>query len=310
MEIIHSRPVISKALDGLNFGVSYFLVGDLITSEMYRENIPFRVVHDTLSKKAYREEFNIQFEPSGKIKIGYSENIINAVYNETIKTPFGSFSLIPNTKFDQNIFLSSEYKDRNFIIVFNEKEKLIDEFYAALKVNTVNKMATVVELSIKTTVPEKGRDFLNEITNVYIQNGIEQKSEMAANTLEFIKERLKFVNSDLVGIETEVEQYKKSRGIADISEEAKYFLKGVQEYDYELSKINMELAYVDEIKAGLNDNKFKSPIFTSPVDRSIERLVGDLYNLEALKIKYENTIKEGNPLNVILKGQIQTAKQI
>ena len=170
-------------------------------------------------------------------------------------------------------------------------------------------MATVLDLSIKTAVPEKGKDFLNEITKVYINTGIDQKSEMAAHTLDFIKERLIFVSGDLTNIESQVEQYKIKRGIANVSEESKFLLESVKEYDKELSKISMELEYINQIDKNISSQQYKAPPFIGTGNASLEKLIGDLYNLESLKINYENTVKKDNPLNTILKQQIETSKE-
>jgi tyrosine-protein kinase Etk/Wzc len=309
IEIIRSRPIISRALDHLNFDVTYILIGDIKESELYDEKIPFRVKYDSLSKEAYLSEFEVHFLTTGKINLSYKGKDIPVKYNEVVKTPVASFMLVPNLKFEQSQFLDKNYVNRNFIFRFNSKDKLIQEFYTNFKVATINKMATVLDLSIQTSVPEKGRDFLDQVTSVYIQNGIDQKNEMASNTFVFIQERLKYVSSDLMGIESEVEQYKISKGIADIGEEAKYFLMGVKDYDKELSIISMEQAYTDEIMKSLLHEDFKPPAFVGPIDPSLEKLVGELYNLQALQIQYKNTIKNDNPLNTILKDQIIAAKE-
>ena len=309
IEIIHSRPVLAKALSNLNFDISYFLIGDLITSELYGQEIPFSIKPDSLTNDIYDIEFFLDFENNGEIKVHYKDTSSVAVYNQKVQTPFGSFNIVPNSVFDQSKFTANDYRDRNFIIVFRSRESMIEEFHKELKVATVNKLATVLELSLKTTVPEKGKDFLNEVVKVYIQNGIDQKNETASNTLQFIKDRLNYVSGDLTNIESEVEQYKKTNGIANISEEARFFLEGVKEYDQELAKLNMELLYIAEIRKGLNETEFKVPSFVGPVDQSMEKLTTELYKLQSLNIQYEKTLKSDNPLNAILKEQINAAKE-
>jgi tyrosine-protein kinase Etk/Wzc len=310
IEIIHSRPVIAKALDNLNFGVSYFGVGDIKTSELYGGKIPFRVIYDTLPQELYNIPHKVYFQKDGQIMFTVNETTVAVRYNEPVSILSTKLTFVPNTGFDQNLFLEiGNDIDRDYLVVFHRNTSLVENFFEDLKVVAVNKLATVLELSIKTTVPEKGQDFLNEITKVYIKNGVDQKSEMAAHTLEFIKERLSFVSGDLTTIESEVEQYKIKRGIANVGEESKFLLESVKEYDKELSKISMELEYVNQIYNNLSREEYKAPPFIGTGNTSLEKLIGDLYNLEALKINYETTVKNDNPLNTILRKQIETAKE-
>ena len=309
IEIIHSRPIIGKALDNLNFDVSYFLVGDAVTSEQYYSNVPFRLTYDTLFPKIYGIVFEITFEKDGNIILKSEEEELYIKYNETSKTSYGQFVIVPNLNFDQRLLLDKNYVDRKYLFSINSKESLIEQYYEEFKIAAVNKMATVIELSIKTTVPEKGKDFLDQVAKVYIQSGIDEKNETASNTLIFIKERLQFVTEDLTNIEDQVEDYKKDKGIADVSEEAKFFLQGVEQYDQELAKINMEQSFVNEVEKNLSAQEYQAPTLPGITDPALEKLVGELYSLESLKIKYENTLKEDNPLNKILKQQINATRE-
>ncbi len=308
IEIIHSRPVISKAIENLNFSVSCFGVGDIKTSELYKENVPFKVVFDTLPPDYYDTPHKVYLDKSGVLKLTVLDKTYFVRFNEPFKIESAEITLLPGDGFDINQFLKSNDINRDYLIQFNSKRTLIEKFYEDFKVETVNKMATVIELSMKTSVPEKSKDFLNEVAKVYIQNGINQKSEMAANTLEFIKGRLKFVSTDLTEIESQAEQYKKSKGIANVSEEAKYFLEAVKEYDKELSAINIELTYINEIQKELAQKDFKIPSYIGPDNQSLSVLIVELNKLESLKIQYENTLKKDNPFNTILKEQILTSK--
>ncbi len=309
IEIIHSRPIIRKALDNLNFDVSYFLVGDAVTSELYYPEIPFRVKYDTLLPEMFGLVFELDFLETGEIKLGYDEKKESIRFNEIIETPYGQFRIVPDLSFEQNLFLDKKFVNRNYLFKINSKEGLVEQFYEDLKIAAVNKMATVIELSIKTSVPEKGRVFLDQVAKVYIQSSVDQKNEMAANTLEFIKARLRFVTSDLTNIEDEVEQYKQNKGIADIGQEATFFLQGVEQYDQELAKINMELSFINEIDNNLATEEYKAPALPGFTDPAFEKLVGELYTLESLKINYENTLKKDNPLNTILKQKIIVTRE-
>lgn len=309
IEIIKSRPLINKVLDKVNFDVSYFLVGDIRTSEIFGEECPFVIKQDSLAFVSDKKIFQVYFENNGTIKLSFDDKVQQIKFNDKINTPYGSFLFIPNVSFDQKKLLASDLEDRNYYFVFNEREKQVESYLDRLKVATVNKHATVLEISLSSSVPLKDKLFLDELGNIYIQSGIDQKNETAANTIEFIKERLKFVYADLSDIETQNEQYKKNKGIANVSEDAKHMLSRVKDYDFDLAKINMELEYIYQIKQNLEQGNYSAPIFIGQSSRSLEELAGKLYNLETLRIGYEKTTNKENPLNNIIKEQIEITRQ-
>ena len=55
-----------------------------------------------------------------------------------------------------------------------------------LQFKIVDKLATVIEISYKTTSVKKGKDIVNEIMSVYSQQNLEQKNHLASITIDYI----------------------------------------------------------------------------------------------------------------------------
>ena len=59
----------------------------------------------------------------------------------------------------------------------------------------------MIDLSIEGEVPKRGEDILNELLVVYNQAAILDKNVLAANTLKFVEDRLKYVVNELDSVE-------------------------------------------------------------------------------------------------------------
>ena len=117
-----------------------------------------------------------------------------------------------------------------------------------LNVLSSNKLASVVVLSLRDAVPERGENILNTLIESYNLAAIEDKNSLADNTLEFVEARIREVENDLDSLERSIQRYKSTRGIVDLSEQGKVFLNNVGDNDQRLSELDMQLAILDRVE--------------------------------------------------------------
>lgn len=78
-----------------------------------------------------------------------------------------------------------------------------------MEVNLLEKNTSAVQVSLKESNPEKGKDFLYTMIQKYNENGIGDKQLVSAKTVDFINERLRVINQELGDIENDAESFKK-----------------------------------------------------------------------------------------------------
>src|SRR5690606_3230613 len=103
-----------------------------------------------------------------------------------------------------------------------------------LTINSSGKASTVLTLRLKADVPQRGEDILNMLIAEYNEAAINDKNALAANTLEFVNDRLAYVVNELASVESRMQQYKTTQGIVDISEQGRQFLESVGSSDQRL----------------------------------------------------------------------------
>ncbi|MEP7171631.1 MAG: hypothetical protein ABI855_19825, partial [Bacteroidota bacterium] len=192
--ILNSRAIISKVIQELDFEVSYYLRGNFKTTEMYKES-PIQLDNISLNYKSYAAPIDIHILNSKKFSIKYHSSKDEEVterhsFGEVIKDQLGTFSITKRGNFNDSLFDKPDYDKKNFIIRINTLDHLIDAYGGRLEVEPINKKTTILQLSITDAVPQKASDFLNKLMDVYIRNGIEQKNELARNSLKFIDDQL------------------------------------------------------------------------------------------------------------------------
>lgn len=146
----------------------------------------------------------------------------------------------------------------------------------------------------------------------YAFTSLEDKNREATNTLRFIEDRLKLVTAELGDVEQNVEQYRRAKGITDLSSEANLFLGKVEENDSKLNDLNIQIKVLDGVEGYLNSSQVgivapatmigvTDPILTSYIDQ--------LSKLEIERSKLAQTVQPGNPYLETINTQMRNVKQ-
>jgi capsular exopolysaccharide synthesis family protein len=163
---------------------------------------------------------------------------------------------------------------------------------------------------LKDAVPQRGRDFINKLIDVYNINSIKDKNQVTSASLKFIEGRLDSIASDLSGVEKKVEQYRSSNNIADISSQSRIYLENQQQNDQTLNKTLIQLNVLQSLESylnGKNDNGLPSTLGLD--DATLNGLVRQLSDILTRKESLLRTIPEDNPIIQSLNDQIVSLKK-
>ena len=314
IEMLKSRHLHEKSVSALEFGIEYFLVGDLKTTEMYH-SCPFTIIPDTMYDNAFfAQDIIVEFQNSSHFRLSYELNDHRKSFDyetgKKISNELGLFTVIWNKGFGTEKFDNPDYDRKTYQLKFRDPVALVNYYMAALQVASPNANASMLELSLEHTVPDKGVDYLNTLMNVYIKNDIEQKNQMARNTLKFIDDQIDLISSDIVKIERELASYKSQQGVTDIGAKAANIMENIRNMDYQLSQTDIKLGFVDYlenyIKQGNDLNKV-APASIGLDDQLLIRLINRVSDLEEEKRNYSNTLEKDNPTLNILNQKIRDA---
>lgn len=226
--------------------------------------------------------------------------------NEWVNTPFGNLRFIRNTK------QAGEPQRPLFFSLKNPKQVAADVL-ANLNVSAVNKLSTIVTLTLKDPVPERGVDILNQVIQAYNRTAIEDKNTLAGNTLAFVEKRLKIVGDELDNEERKIQQYKSKEGIVNLSDQGDGYLKNVRDNDQQIANANMKIAVLDEVEKFVNSRDNKSGLAPSTVgidDPGLSKMLEDLFNKKIEYEKLSKTTAENNPTLTALVSQIESIRPL
>ena len=235
-------------------------------------------------------------------------NNVNFPINQWVTTPFGVLEFLPNAYFNKGKGTDHTYK---FYFSLLNSKKIVNSVLNSVKISSSSKESTVIDLSIDGEVPKRGEDILNELLKVYNQAAILDKNILAANTLKFVEDRLKYVVNELDSVEGRLQNFKSRNRITDISAQGKIYLETVAANDQKVSEINMQLAALDQV-----DNYVTSkggvggivPATFGIADPVLASLLEKLSSLELQYTQIKNIVPENNPAVISIIDGINKLK--
>ncbi|MDX5436551.1 MAG: capsular biosynthesis protein, partial [Pontibacter sp.] len=171
----------------------------------------------------------------------------------------------------------------------------------------VNKEASVLTISLTDAVPEKGVTIINKLIEVYNKEAVEDKNQIAANTIQFIDERLTYLTEELSTVEKDVEAYKRQNELTDVSSEAKMYLERASEYNRQLSELEIQIDVLNSIETYLKNQKNQFELVPSTLsiqDATLLNLIGKFNELQLERQRLLRTTQPSNPIVLNVNEQL------
>ncbi len=223
------------------------------------------------------------------------------VLNEWLEFPDGQIVM-----FVKNDRRNRESKNPHYFTFLNPKI-ISDEIIRNLNIEITNKLSSVVNLSIGDPVPERAEHILDNLIQQYHQKIINERKELASNTMIFIDDRIENVENDLGELEYKIEEYRSKKGVIDLSEQGRLYLQDVGANDRQISEIELQLAVLHNVESYVISKGSTGGIVPSTLginDPILSQLIDKLYNLEVEYERLKRTTAENNPVLTSITNQI------
>lgn len=307
--MLKSRSVAEVVLDQLNFDVEYYEEGLLTNKEVYKKTPILAEVdwtHPQLVNGSIRVTWNdsltyslalvdpeyIQFKPDeDQLLVVEPPELANDQF------PFNNWVDFPFAKF--RIQLNSSQPAGSVLLKFRDKESLIMEYTGDLvQILPTDKNSTILSFSIETTQPVKGRDYLNTLMAVFLDNELEEKNRMARNTVDFINSQLSGIADSLNYTENKLEKFRSSHRTYNITTEGSTIFEKLSELEKALSEENYKRDYYQNLQDYLVREEYTEIVVPSGLgidDPVLNQLIGDLIRMQSDKSRFLATQTPNSP---------------
>ncbi len=321
MQIVNNEIGILKSLN-LNYRVMqklpefcivYTSVGKrgIVESRMYKSS-PFVVLYDSIEKQSRGRKVNIRILSENNYRIEFNgdqdyekELTFGERFNEA------GFDFVidrRNRNFEFDPSASNKY-----YFYFTDLVSMANQYRRKLSVSPIQEDASMVTLTTSGFVPQQEADYLNTLMDVYLEFGLEYKNQTAAQTLEFIEDQLTTISDSLRIAENNLESYRLTNKLIDISREGSMIQQKLEQVDVERTRLKMQKNYYGYLKDYLDSKRESADIIAPSVvgitDQVLLNRVEELAGLQKQKRQLSiNFYESAEPLR-IMEANITNARR-
>jgi len=326
--VLKSSPVIEQTIRNLDLSVSYFRKEGFKYRDAYK-NTPFRIVFQRNHVQPINVRFYISFTDIDYFQIK-AESGNTTFYNfgkNEITSKKDSWSFLKSGKVGNLI----ETSDLAFIVesdstkkIFNKDASwygfeftdipsLVTRFKDEFQFTSVDKLSTVVAISLKNESVIKGIDLVNELMRVSSMQNLDRKNHLASITIDYIEKQLNEISDSLSQTEDNLQSFRSSNQLLNITEQANSISVQYTDLQNQLAALTARKNYYDYVSGYLlkNDN-FSNIIVPTSIgiqDQLLNNLMSELIAAQAQQSNLIKNNQEKNPLVQKLGIQIENIKK-
>lgn len=230
---------------------------------------------------------------------------LSAQMGDSIQTSAGIMIVSPTQEFtDAFIGTSIRY-------VRGSVRAAVDTYSNALVAELGNEDATIINLSINDTSIRKAEDILNTLIEVYNENWIRDKNQIAVSTSQFISDHLGVIESELGHVDENISSYKSEHLLPDVQAASSLYMAQSAENNKELSTLNNQLSTAQYIRRELNTKQLDQtlPANSGIVSANIETQISEYNNLVLDRNRLIANSSEKNPLVKNMASSLQSMQR-
>lgn len=249
--------------------------------------------------------WRITRQPNGKWLLDYGS------HNKNLPITRGRWYSINGLLFqvtDNPAFKADSTNLTNDYLLYLTPLKIaVNDYLTALNVQPASKTATIINLELTDHNNKRAQAALSALINIYNRQALEDKNKVTNNTLEFLNERLALIENELRTVEGQVERFKSTNRITDVSVEAQQYMEQAKQVDLQKAEQQTQLSILESLENNLRanqDNPKLVPSGSGIAEPSLAEMIQTHNRLVLERERQAERLGPKNPIPVDLANQI------
>ena len=328
LKIMQSYPVIEQTVKNLDLCVNYFTKGQFKIVDAYK-SVPFKILYQQNHIQPINTLFEINLQSDGNIEVKAESKKVT-LYNFAKERKVKSKE---NWKFDQKSKVGKliENGELSFIVEFDstkmsmlkdqstyyfsfmDNEHLTIGLKKQIQYDIVDKLATVIEISMFSSSPQKGIDILSGVMNVYAQQNLAKKNHNSEITIDFIEKQLGEISDSLSQSEKKLQTFLSNKQIMNINDQAMGVSTQYRDLKNQRAELTTKKKYYEYVEGQLtNEEGLTNLLLPSSMgitDQTLNNLMAELISTNSKRAALYENKQEKSPLIKQYTIQIDNLKK-
>lgn len=299
MRVITSSGLIEEVLEKVPLNVSYYIVGRLKITEVYK-HLPFQVFSDDRSSAYSGMPFEMKIIDLNRYELSYEVAGVSKVkvhqFGEVVLDD-GLYLRIEKQPNLNEVSIGNLSQIKYMFKVFKNRS-LISRLKSSIAVKNID-YTSIVEITLKDEIAQRAEEVLDTLAKIYVQNTVANKTEINENTLGYIDRQLNEVIGIINEIEAEIETFKESKAILNLTKEEDTYFGRLVDLDNQKRELELEIQALDDLTTYLLKNEdveslLPPSMFVANTDPKLRDNIELLYSL---RTEYSALLKGGTKMN-------------
>lgn len=303
-----SSDLMSEVVDRLQLYMQYSTSGLFHPTVLYGSTLPISAQLLDVDDQ-YAASFTMQLADSTvKMRDFFlkedkmpSETMEGAV-GDTVQTPIGRIVLAKTQYFPTEGF------KEEILVRKSGKRSTCERYLRNLHVNLSDKNSDVITLAIDDVSTERASDLLGTLIAVYNEVWIKDKNQIANSTSIFITDRLRVIEGELAGVDSDISAYKSQNLLPDVAAAASMYMTQSAVLNQQIQDLNNQLymaRYIKNYLANEGSRNRPLPANMGINNTGIENRISE-YNSRLLE--RNNLVANSGENNVLVKDMDQALR--
>ena len=235
-----------------------------------------------------------------------NDEVIDIAKSVSIKGSYKIGQEIKGENYDFKIHLSpgvniaAEENEKRFFH-FNSISFLTIQYQASISAVQTSRTSSLVVISMSGHNLYKVSDFLNTLSNAYLERNLERKNRIAINTIKFIDSQISEVTDSLNYAENKLQNFRSSNKIMDLSFQGQQSFERMNVLESEKALLVIQKKYYDYIRNYFEGNKDMSDLI-APSSMNVQSPILNqlISQLIILNSERNSMLQQGNVKNLRL----------
>ncbi len=309
MAQIQSPDVMQTVVRRLGLNINYFREGRFHKEIAYGTTLPVKVQFSDNGKQR-GGTFAIQIHANGTFTLSDFEykldedeegetpvapdKSINAKPDQKVQTPLGELTVYTTKYFEKGV-------EDKILVARSSIHAAISVNMSKLTIELMEKEGTVINMTFSDGSIERADDVLNTLIQVYNENWVKDKNQIAVSTSEFINERLVVIENELGSVDKKISSYKSANLIPDVQAASSLYMSESSQNNTQMLALNNQLSMAKFVRDYLTSTANKNQLLpaNSGIDNnSIEQQIAQYNNKLLERNNIVASSSERNPLVV------------
>ena len=249
--ILQSPASMADVVRRLSLDVEYWVDGNFHDELLYGATLPIKLqfldLDDassaTLTVDVNPEEDSFKLKDITRGDFEFNDNKEFFSFSDTVNTPIGRV-IVDKTPFYNETNLRYFVKRRG---IDAEASAILKRLEVALNDDKGN----LINITIEDYSKQRGDDIISTLIDVYNDNWIKDKNQIAVSTSLFINERLAVIERELGGVDENISSYKSTKLVPDVQAASSLYLSQQTQTDNQILELNNQIYMARYIKTYL-----------------------------------------------------------